>query len=67
MNIEINIYTLYILYIFIYLYILYNLYFLWQVPELIEEYSQSLEDIMASQVPGGESGELGEKYEIAVS
>ena len=35
-------------------------YFLWQVPELIEEYSQSLEDIMASQVPGGESGEISE-------
>ena len=35
-------------------------YFLWQVPELIEEYSQSLEDIMASQVPGGESGKQSE-------
>ena len=33
-----------------------SLYFLWQVPELIEEYSQSLEEIMASQVPEGASG-----------
>ena len=30
------------------------------MPELIEEYSQSLEDIMASQVPGGESGKQSE-------
>ena len=31
-----------------------------QVPELIEEYSQSLEEIMATQVPEGsaESGEI---------
>ena len=31
-----------------------------QVPELIEEYSQSLEEIMASQVPEG-AAESGEK------
>ena len=31
-----------------------------QVPELIEEYSQSLEEIMATQVPEGaaETGEI---------